>query len=409
MARYIETAAPTEDDEHVWTSAHLIDAERGLIWTRRAAFAGWAVILYAQGYTLEIGPVWLTYAGGLAYMGLLHWCVRRGRVSPLTSWTATISDSIITFLMCAVTGGGASPFLPFFYFTTLAGAFRFGVSRMILVLLLNGAAILALHIFWGPSGVGSVLLILFYLGFAAALGAMLADWARTNLNIALSRTAALRVERDRSQALLHKLIDTQEEERKRLAGDLHDRMGARLFHLQHNLAQCAQPNTRGPALDAHYEVMRRDLIECNSDVRSLMNELRPNVLDDFGFVEALSEYITGLVAKIPFKVEVRLDPGLQQWRSQQDAMLFRLLQEALLNVRKHAAARRVNISMARIGDRVELEISDDGNGFDPASVPVGHFGVMMMRERAQAAGATFAIVSSPGDGTRIALVFPEGA
>lgn len=409
MAEYIETTAPTDDDEHVWTSAHLIHAERGLIWTRRAAFAGWAVILYAQGYELEIGLVWLTYAAGLAYMGLLHWRVRQGKVSPLTSWTATISDSTITFLMCAVTGGGASPFLPFFYFTTLAGAFRFGVSRMIQVLLLNGAAIIALHIFWGPAGLGPVLLTAFYLGFAAALGAMLADWARTNLDIALSRTSALRVERDRSQALLHKLIDTQEEERKRLAGDLHDRMGARLFHIQHNLAQCARPNMRGVALDAHYDMMRRDLIECNSDVRSLINELRPNVLDDFGFVEALSEHITGLVAKVPFKLEVSLDPGLQHWRSQQDAMLFRLLQEALLNVRKHAHARLVKISMARIGGRVELEISDDGNGFDPASVPVGHFGVMMMRERAQAAGATFAIASSPGDGTRIALVFQEDA
>jgi signal transduction histidine kinase len=205
------------------------------------------------------------------------------------------------------------------------------------------------------------------------------------------------------------LIDTQEEERKRLAGDLHDRMGARLFHIQHNLAVCAQPDMGGAALDAQYEMMRRDLVECNSDVRSLMNELRPNVLDDFGFVEALSEHITGLVAKVPFKLEVSLDPGLQHWRSQQDAMLFRLLQEALLNIRKHANARRVRVSLARVADKVELEIIDDGNGFDPASVPLGHFGVMMMRERAQAAGATFAIASSPGDGTRIALVFPEAA
>lgn len=90
-------------------------------------------------------------------------------------------------------------------------------------------------------------------------------------------------------------------------------------------------------------------------------------------------------------------------------MLFRLLQESLLNVRKHAHASRVSISMERVDGGVEPEISDDGNGLDPASVPVGHFGVMMMRERAQAAGATFAIASSPGGGTRIALVFPGEA
>lgn len=387
-------------------SAHFVDAERGLLWTRRAAIIGWGIILYAQGYTPAFNAVWLTYAGCLIYMSALHWRVRGGRVGRATSWVATVCDSIITFFMCALTGGVASPFLPFFYFMTLAGAFRFGVNEMIQVLVLNGASIVALHFLSQSPGMTPLLLALFYLGFAAALGAMLAGWAHTNLEVALAHSAALRVERDRSNALLHKLIDTQEEERKRLAEDLHDRMGARLFHLQHGLDECSRLAAHGTDMQARFSVMRREVSDCNSDVRSLMNELRPNVLDDFGFLEALSEYLTNLVGITPFPIKTRLDPALHGWRSRQDAMLFRLVQEALLNVRKHASAKHVTLSMERQSTQIALEICDDGIGFNPANIPVGHFGLSMMRERAQAAGGTLAVLSKENEGTKIRITFP---
>lgn len=395
-----------EQDGETSSAAHLTDAERALTWTRMAAFAGWGVILYAQGYPLQPDAVWMSYAIGVLYMALLHWWVRKGGISRVTSWTATLCDSAITFLMCLVTGGAASPFFPFFYFTTLAGAYRFGVTEMAHILLLNGAAIVGLHALRGPEGVGPTLLTLYYLGFAAALGALLAGWARANLEIALSRSSALRVERDRSNALLHKLIYTQEEERKRLAGDLHDRMGARLFHLQHQLDQCSRQEAAARHFGPQFVTMRKDLIECSTDVRSLMNELRPNVLDDFGFLEALSEYVTGLVGVVEFNIEVQVDPALRGWRSRQDAMLFRLLQEALLNVRKHANASRVIIAVTRKDRDIVLIVKDDGRGFDPSQIPVGHFGIMMMRERAQAAGGSLTIEAEPQRGATISINFP---
>jgi signal transduction histidine kinase len=395
-----------EQDGEASSATHLTDAERALTWTRMAAFAGWGAILYAQGYRVQLDAVWVSYAIGVVYMALLHWWVRKDGSSRVTSWAATLCDSAITFLMCLVTGGAASPFFPFFYFTTLAGAFRFGVSEMAQILLLNGAAIVGLHALRGPHGIGPTLLTLYYLGFAAALGALLAGWARANLEIALSRSSALRVERDRSNALLHKLIDTQEEERKRLAGDLHDRMGARLFQLQHQLDQCSRHEAAARHLGPQFVTMRKDLIDCNSDVRSLMNELRPNVLDDFGFLEALSEYVTGLVGVVEFTIEVRVDTALRGWRSRQDAMLFRLLQEALLNVRKHAGATGVIIAVNRWDRDIVLSIEDNGCGFDPAQIPVGHFGIMMMRERAQAAGGALTIDAQPGRGATISINFP---
>lgn len=401
----ISTDYALEDGVEVGNSAHLVSAERWLTWTRRAAFAGWGVILYAQGYPIGLNAAWMVYAAGVIYMAVLHWHVRKRNVSRTTSWVATFCDSVITFFMCLVSGGAASPFLPFFYFTTLAGAFRFGVGEIFHILLLNGASIVALHILRGPTGVGPALLSMFYLGFAAALGAMLANWAHANLKVALARSAALRIERDRSNSLLRKLIGTQEEERKRIAEDLHDHMGARLFHLQHSLDQCSRGTPEESSLSGHFKAMRREINDCNSVVRSLMNELRPNVLDDFGFLEALSEYVTNLVGVISFAVEIQIDPALHGWRSKQDAMLFRLIQEALLNVRKHAHAAKVVISLNRRDDKIALTIEDDGRGFDPASVPVGHFGVLMMRERAKAAGGCLHIDSAPGTGARIFVTF----
>ena len=106
--------------------------------------------------------------------------------------------------------------------------------------MLNGGLLVALYVLSEGTTTSEMMLSLFYLGFAAALGAMLADWARANLEIAVARSTALKLERDRSNILLRRLIKAEEEERKRLAEDLHDRMGARLFYLQHALEKCIQ-------------------------------------------------------------------------------------------------------------------------------------------------------------------------
>jgi signal transduction histidine kinase len=138
-----------------------------------------------------------------------------------------------------------------------------------------------------------------------------------------------------------------------------------------------------------------------------MNELRPTVLDELGFYEALSEYLTGLTHAVPFRLDVRLDPELQKWRSRQDAMLFRLVQEALLNARKHARARRLAVAFGREDRAVTLSVEDDGCGFDTTSIPIGHYGLLTMRERAEVSGGILNVSSAPGRGTRIVVHFPE--
>ena len=384
---------------------HLADAERRLSWTRRAALIGWGVILYWREGAVRFDGIWITYALGFAYMLVLHWYVRHRTVTRRTSWIATVCDSILTYAMCQANGGAESPVLPFFYFTTLAGAFRFGVEATLPIVALNGGLLVALYLSGGDTNSSELILSLFYLGFAAALGAMLAGWARGNLDMAVARSAALEVERDRSNILLRRLIKAEEEERKRLAEDLHDRMGARLFHLQHAVEKCILRASNDAESARELDEMQTEVAKCSSDVRSLMNELRPTVLDHFGFYEALSEYLTSLVGAVPFKIETRLDPQLQGWTSRQDAMLFRLVQEALFNIRKHARASRVEVSLQSDTEHVTLRFSDDGRGFDPAHIPAGHLGLLMMRERAEAAGGRAMIESAPGRGTTIRVIF----
>jgi two-component system NarL family sensor kinase len=399
--RVSHTTAPLD------SRAHLADAERRLAWTRRAALIGWGLILYWREGAFSLNAAWLVYALGLAYMAGLHWYIRRRTVTRTTSWVATVSDSLLTHLMCQISGGPASPLLPFFYFTTLAGAFRFGAEEITRILLLNGGLLIALHLPGRQPVVSELMLSLYYLGFAAALGAMLAGWARANLDIALARSAALEVERDRSTVLLQRLIRAEEDERKRLAEDLHDRMGAGLFYLQHALDEFVQRTRGDPQGVRQVESMQRELAKCSADVRTLMNDLRPTVLDHFGLCEALSEYLTSLVGSVPFAIETRFDPQLQGWRSRQDVTLFRLMQEALLNVRKHAQATRVEVSLGLSDGNVVLSVRDNGCGFDPGSVPSGHLGLLMMRERAQAASGTLEIDTSAGSGTTVRLKFPQ--
>jgi signal transduction histidine kinase len=156
--------------------------------------------------------------------------------------------------------------------------------------------------------------------------------------------------------------------------------------------------------------VRRRLTRCTTFVRSFLNELRPNVLDELGLCEALSEYVAAQQQIVPFRIALRLDPGLAQWRSGQDAMLFRLIQEAILNCRKHADATAMTISLERKEfEGVKLEITDNGKGFAACRPQMGHYGLSMMRERAAACGGTMEIDSAPGAGTRIAVRFRHAA
>jgi len=396
------------DRAYQQAAAHPYRAERELAWARDFSLCYWGIALYGQGHPFAFNAVWPVYLLCVVYALVLHWRLRDRSAIRITAWFGTIGDPVVMFMMCMVTGGVNSIFVPFFYFSVFATAFRYGVIETLAVFVFNAFLLVALYFLRNHPVVGlqTLTLHLAYITVACALGAMVAGWARGNLAIALTQSAALRTERDRSQALLQRLIHAQEQERKRAADDLHDRMGARLFSMQQNLDQVIRSNADNWALQRQLRDLRVEADACSADVRALMNDMRPTVLDDLGLHEALRDYVGNLAGRVPFALNLDLDPKLRKWHSPQDAMLFRLVQEAILNVRKHADARRVVIALQPAGGDVVLSIEDDGCGFDPESVPTGHYGLLTMRERAELAGGRLRIRSELLRGTRIEVHLP---
>jgi signal transduction histidine kinase len=241
------------------------------------------------------------------------------------------------------------------------------------------------------------------------MGAILAEWARQHSRLILEHARTLKESGDRYQAVLRRFAQLQEDERRNIAGELHDRMSGHLFGLRQGIEQCLSELDDRPSLQRHLGGLESTVRACTHDVRSIMNELRPTVLDELGFYEAASEHLARQAEVLPFRLVRRFDPSLRDWRSRQDAMLFRLLQEALLNIQKHAQATTVEVELdARSEGDVVLSIADDGQGFDPDNIPLGHYGLMTMRERAEAAGGALRVDAGPDRrGTRIEVRLPR--
>ena len=143
-------------------------------------------------------------------------------------------------------------------------------------------------------------------------------------------------------------------------------------------------------------------------MRALIFELRPGNLEQDGLIRALRTHTAALQGRIglPVVVESTVDERLPV---QIEEVLYRIAQEALHNVVKHANARQVRVEVGRVAKGVRLRITDDGRGFDPERVPDGHLGLAGMRARADKIGARFSCRSVPGEGTTIEVVVPDTA
>lgn len=214
---------------------------------------------------------------------------------------------------------------------------------------------------------------------------------------------------EKQRGLLHALINAQEQEHKRMAAEWHDRLGAKLFEVLQGFRSCQRLIAqRVPESTERFEQFAIELDTVAAMVRSLTNELHPPVLADFGFVAALREYVDGLCEEEPFRVTVRAEAVDRQLPSEAHLTLFRITQEALRNIRKHAKAHHVQIAFVQEHSGVSLMIKDDGRGFNPEHSGSGHYGLLYMRERAEACGGTFRVLSARGQGTEVRVDFPTG-
>jgi signal transduction histidine kinase len=197
------------------------------------------------------------------------------------------------------------------------------------------------------------------------------------------------------------LLEGQELERRRLARELHDETGQALASILLGLKALEKQVGEEPLVQ-----IRALVASALGDVRRLTVELRPPALDDFG-LEAALERLTGLLAERS-GVDVQLDfaTAARALPAEHETALYRVVQEALTNVVKHAHARSVSVVVAATPEAVRAVIEDDGVGFDPKGVRDGALGLVGMRERVNLMGGRFEVQAAPGGGTTLVAELP---
>ena len=221
--------------------------------------------------------------------------------------------------------------------------------------------------------------------------------ARAAIAVELSE----RVARDAMQ----RMVNAQEVERRRLARELHDETGQALTTVLLGLKAVEDAGSEEALRSAAAE-LRELVVGTLQDVRRLAVELRPKALDDFGLVPALERLAQSFTEQTG--IEVDLEATLPDGRLPADAetALYRVVQESLTNVVKHAGARRISILVTARDGAVAAVIEDDGQGFDPGSTREEGIGLVGMRERMTLLGGRLEIESRPGSGTTILAEVP---
>jgi signal transduction histidine kinase len=216
----------------------------------------------------------------------------------------------------------------------------------------------------------------------------------------------------RQRNLLKKLITAQEEERRRVAHDLHDDLGQDLAGLAVGLEGVEQLWADPPEqVRQRLRETRARVAEMTDRAYDMILSLRPSALDDLGLVPALRIHAERTLGKAGTQFEIDSRTLAVRLPPETETALFRTLQEALGNVVRHGRASRVRVTLASRNGVFEGEVVDDGCGFDPATVPTDGsgprgLGLLGMQERVALCGGTLEISSAPGAGTRIRIRVP---
>ena len=222
-----------------------------------------------------------------------------------------------------------------------------------------------------------------------------------------ARRAAVAVELSQRVArdALRRVVRAQEQERRRLARELHDETGQALASILLGLRSVE--NASDPAAQREAVARLRELVVTTlHDVRRLAVELRPTALDDFGLVPALGRLAESFREGSRVELEVESHLGEERLPGEVETAVYRIVQEALTNVLKHAGAKHVSILLTRKNGSVSIVIEDDGRGFRPGETGDSGLGLAGMRERVNLLDGTFAIESSPGKGTTLVVSVP---
>lgn len=227
--------------------------------------------------------------------------------------------------------------------------------------------------------------------------------AFNDMMIALETAARARDAREQLQAdYTQRVILAQENERQRIAHELHDSAGQALTSLLVGLQSLKQLSGDNTAINEKIEALRQIVASILDDIRAIAWQLRPAALDDLGLSSALARYLDDYQTRYGLKVEMvargleeRLPPLLE-------TAIYRIVQEGLTNIARHAAAKSVSVVITRKGDILKIIIEDDGRGFDPTLIEKQHsLGLRGIRERAALFHGRMTIESRIGQGTSI--------
>ena len=238
--------------------------------------------------------------------------------------------------------------------------------------------------------------------------------AETNAALRSEMTERAEVERQRTD-LLQRIVSSQEDERRRIARDIHDKLGQRVTALRLQIESLSLNG--GPPLEGGVEILKRTAVRLDSEVSFLAWELRPAALDDLGLPEAAKAYLEDWSHNYKISSGFSLrgfaeDPRL---RPDEETHLYRIMQEALNNIAKHAKATNVSVLLEKKPSGIEMIIEDNGQGFDLSTTAKRDrdsgkgLGLLGMRERALLIGGVLEFESSPGVGTTIYIRIPTHA
>jgi signal transduction histidine kinase len=214
----------------------------------------------------------------------------------------------------------------------------------------------------------------------------------------LAKSSRLRTAEAEVRALSRRLLSAFEDERRRLARELHDDVAQRLARLAIDAARLEGAGGPSP--------LREEIGHLSVDVHSLSRRLHPSLLDNLGLEEALRAEAEQFVEATGIDVEAKLEEILTKPAADASLCLFRIAQESLRNVERHARAGRVELALRSARGGCELEVRDDGAGFDPEQAREQGIGLASMRERAHLAGGHLEISSAPGRGTTVKAWVP---
>ena len=392
-----DAASGPESADNSWKGEKFITRARALFFTRLAFLSLGLAILAVPSWSYSLGirssVAFAVFFGMLGYSIVNFLVLPHQRTGRAFTFVTLCLDLVVAVYLIVSSGGLKSPLLATQLMFTVLFVLLFPKPLAILPPLLTLPIIAKLDQLLGLRVIGiNDLMILIWYSMLNFIVVYVMVYLHEREEAAQNDIVAL--ERD-----LKGLAVT--EERNRLSRDIHDGLGASLSSLIIQ-AEYIENLAEDPALKSEIAELKSCAEDSIDELRRALRMMRA----DFELCPALEDYCKTFSSRSRLPVEVRREGVPRALRNDAQLTIFRVLQEALNNARKHAEAKSIRVGLVFGEGMLRLTIADDGKGFD-ASVPKrGHYGVTTMRERAAKIGGTAEIDTAPGKGTRITLELP---